>query len=216
MAESTNQPPAEDRIFTDESFAAELFWEKNRQTILVGLAVAVIVGAGVLWWAFSLHNTKLAAQAFFAQATTPAAWREVMDKYPGSQPAADAAFLLADALRTEGKFDEAVALYQKFLSDFPQHPLVGGARLGIAETYAAQGKTNEALAALRVAETSGGYAAPFAGLLEGRTLVREGRYAEANTAFSKVMTSYQSSPIARIAIRQIEEIEPLLAAKGGK
>jgi tetratricopeptide (TPR) repeat protein len=210
MSASNHNPPAEDRVFTDESFATELFWEKNRQTILVAAGVIVIVGLGVLWWAINLHNTKLAAQAFFAQAKTPDAWREVITKYPGSMPAADASFLLAEALRKEGKTDESTALYQKFLTEFPEHPLVGGARLGIAENYAAAGKTTEALTSLKAAQSAGGYAAPFATLLEGRLLLREGKLEEAKAVFSRIVSTYNNSPLARLAFAQVEEIEPVL------
>lgn len=209
-------PPAEDRLFSDESFASELFWEKNRQNVLVALGVAVIIGLGVVWWAVSLHNTKMAAKAFFAEATTPEAWREVVTKYPGTMPAADASFLLADALRAEGKIEESTAIYQKFLSDFPNHPLVGGARLGIAENYSVAGNTSEAMTALKAAQTTGGYAAPFAALLEGRILIREGKLAEAKDVFSKIVSTYQGSPLTQLAFAQVEELEPVLPAAGGK
>jgi tetratricopeptide (TPR) repeat protein len=212
MSASNNPPPAEDRLFSDESFATEIFWEKNRQKILVAAAVVVIVGLGVLWWVINLHNTKLAAQAFFAQAATPDAWREVIAKYPGSMPAADASFLLAAALRDEGKIEESTAIYQKFLTEYPEHPLVGGARLGIAENYAMAGNSAEALTAFKAAQAAGGYVAPFATLLEGRLLLREGKLAEANSVLSKVVTTYQGTPSALIARAQVEEIEPVLAA----
>ena len=212
MSASNNPPPAEDRLFTDESFASEIFWEKNRQKILVAVAVVAIVALGAVWWAISLHNTKLAAQAFFAQAATPEAWREVISKYPGTMPAADASFLLAASLRNEGKIEESTAIYQKFLSEFPDHPLVGGARLGIAENYAVAGNSSEAVTALKAAQTTGGYAAPFATLLEGRLLLREGKLAEANSVLAKVVSTYQGTPAALIARAQVEEIEPILAA----
>jgi len=67
MSTSNNNPPAEDRLYTDESLAAEVFWEKNRNNVLIALGVIVVVGLGVAFWAISLHNTKVAAKAFFAQ-----------------------------------------------------------------------------------------------------------------------------------------------------
>jgi predicted negative regulator of RcsB-dependent stress response len=216
MSESNNNPPAEDRVFTDENLAAELFWEKNRQNIFIALGVIVVVGIGVAWWAISLHNTKLAAKAFFAQATTPDAWREVVTKYPGTMPAADASFMLAEALRKEGKIDESTQIYQKFLSEYPKHPLVGGARLGIAENYSVQGNNSEALTALKAAQTTGGYAAPFAAILEGRILIREGKLAEAKDVFSKMAATYQGSQLVQLAVAQVEELELVLQAPAAK
>lgn len=213
---SSNQPPAEDRLFTEESFAAEIFWEKNRQTILIAAAVIVLAALGTVYWVISLHNLKLAAEAFFAQAKSPDAWREVIAKYPGTMPAADAMLLLAESQREQGNTDESTATYQRFLSEYPDHPLVGGARLGVAENYSAAGKTVDALSALKVAQAGGGYAAPFAALLEGRTLLREGKLAEAKDVFSKIVTTYQSSPLARMALSQVEEIDVLLPATAAK
>lgn len=207
---SNNQPPAEDRLFTEENFAAELFWEKNRQKILVAAVVAVLAAIGTVWWVVSLHNLKLAAEAFFVQAKSPDAWREVIAKYPGSMPAADAMLLLAESQREQGDFDGSTATYQRFLSEYPQHPLVSGARLGLAETSSAAGKPAEAITALKTVQAAGGYAAPFAALLEGRALLREGKLAEAKEVFTKIVTTYQTSPLARLALGQVEEIDVLL------
>ncbi|HET7239126.1 MAG TPA: tetratricopeptide repeat protein, partial [Terrimicrobiaceae bacterium] len=108
--------------------------------------------------------------------------------------------------------EESSAEYGKFLAAFPKSPLSGGARLGIAENLAAQGKAEEALAALRqVSETdSGSYVAPFAALLEGRMLVRAGKYEEARKVFSSLVSSYPESPAAGAAGAQLDAIAPFL------
>lgn len=216
MASTNNQPPAEDRLLTEESFAAELFWEKNRSTILGAAAVVVLAVVGTVFWLISSHNAKLASEALLATAKSPDAWREVIAKYPGSMPAADAMFLLAEAQREQGNSDESTATYQRFLAEYSEHPLVSGARLGIAENYSAAGKTAEAFTALKVVQASGGYAAPFAALLEGRLLLREGKLAEAKDVFTKIVSSYQNSPLSRLAIGQVEEIEALLPSGAAK
>ncbi len=213
---SNNPPPAEDRLFTEESFAAEIFWEKNRRTILIAAAVIVLAVLATIYWVISRHNLKLAAEAAFAQAKSPDAWREVIAKYPGTMPAADAMFLLAESRREQGNTDESTATYQRFLAEYPGHPLAGGARLGIAENYSAAGKTADALAALKAAQAGGGYAAPFAALLEGRALMRERKLAEAKEIFSMIASTYQSSPLARLAVSQVEEIDVLLPADAAK
>ena len=78
-----------------------------------------------LMWFIRAHSQRQAAAALFAEAKDPAAWREVIEKYPGSAPAANAYLLLADSLRREGKLEESSAQYEKFLAAFPKSSLLG-------------------------------------------------------------------------------------------
>jgi TolA-binding protein len=212
MASKSDQPPADERVYDAGSFEAELFWQKNRSAILFGGAVILAIVAAVAIWLFSQHSARRAAEALFAEAQDPAAWREVIAKYPDSAPAANAQFLLADSLRSQGKLEESSALYQKFLAAFPTNPLAGGARLGLAENLAAAGKTNEALVALREVQEkdSASYAAPFAALLEGRTLIQMGKLDEARKVLANLVSTYPQSPAGRAAGAQLDAIAPFL------
>jgi TolA-binding protein len=214
MASQSGQPPADDRVYDVGSFEAELFWQKNRFIILVGGAMLLVTVAAVAVWLFSAHSARRAAESLFAVANDPDAWRKVIAKYPDSMPAADAYLLLADSLREQGKLEESSAQYEKFLTVFAKHPLVGGARLGLAENLAVAGKTDDALAALREAKqkNSGSYAAPFAALLEGRMLIRMGKFEEARKVFSNVVSTYPQSPAGRAAGAQLDAIVPFLPA----
>ncbi len=209
---STNLPPADEPLLETDSFAAELFWERHRGTILLGVAALLAVLGGTAAWFINAHNQRLAAQALFAEASNPEAWREVVAKYPDSPQAAAAYFLLAESLREQGNVAESTAAYEKFLQVFPNHALAGGARLGVAENYDLSGKTKEALAALKVVQSSnaGSYAAPFAALLEGRISLREGRLEDARKIFANLVSTYAKSPLAHVAGAQLEAIIPLL------
>lgn len=211
MAEN-QQPAADDRIFVSDDLDAELFWAKHRKTIIAGAVVLVLAVGGTALWFVNAHNAKLAAQHAFADAKNPDAWREVIAKYPSSQPAGDAYFLLAESLREQGNIQESTATYQKFLQAFPEHELVGGARLGLAENLAAEGKVDEALAALKEVQTgsSSSYAAPFAALLEGRIHLREGKLQEAQKSFMTLVSTYQKSPAAQIAHAQLDQLALVL------
>ena len=211
MAKS-DQPPADDRVYDIGGFEAELFWEKNRSIILVCLGIALVLAAAIAVWFIRAHSQRQAAAALFAEAKDPAAWRAVIEKYPGSAPAANAYLLLADSLRREGKLEESSEQYEKFLAAFPKSSLLGGARLGLAENMAVAGKTDEALAALQsLREKDGGsYAAPFAALLEGRILMRSGKFDEARKVFTNLVSSYPRSPAARTAGAQLDAIVPFL------
>ena len=90
MASKSDQPPADERTYDVGSFEAELFWEKNRFAILVGGAAILAVVAAIAIWLFSQHSARRAAEALFAEAQDPAAWREVIAKYPNSAQAANA------------------------------------------------------------------------------------------------------------------------------
>jgi tetratricopeptide (TPR) repeat protein len=212
MASKSDQPPADERVYDAGSLEAELFWHKNRFAILVGGAVILAILAAVAIWLLSQRSTRLAAEALFAEAQDPAAWREVIAKYSDSAPAAAAHFLLAESLRSQGKLEESSAMYQKFLETFPTNPLAAGARLGLAENLAAAGKSNEALAALREvqAKDSASYVAPFAGLLEAHAFIRMGKFDEARKALANLVSSYSQSPVGRAAGAQLDAIAPFL------
>jgi TolA-binding protein len=218
MASRSDQPPADERTYDAGSFEAELFWHKHRSAILLGSAVVLAMAAAVAIWFLSQLSARRAAEALFAEAQDEAAWRELISKYPNSAPAASAYFLLADALRFQGKLDESSSLYQKFLAVFPTSPLVGGARLGLAENLAAAGKADEALDALREvpAKDSTSYAAPFAALLEGRSLVRMGKLEEARKVFANLVATYPQSPPGRAAAAQLDALAPYLPSDAEK
>ncbi len=212
MASKSDPPPADERVYDVGSFEAELFWQKNRSAILIGGAILLAIAAALVIWLFSQHSARRAAETLFAEAQDSDAWRVLIAKYPNSIPAANAYFLLADSLRAQGELDESSALYEKFLTTFPAHPLAGGARLGLAENLAAAGKTDEALAALREVQTKGsaGYAAPFAALLEGRILVRMGKLDEARKVLANLVAAYPQSPAGRAAGAQLDALAPFL------
>jgi TolA-binding protein len=211
MAKS-DQPPADDRVYEIGSLEGELFWEKNRSIILISVGIALLLAAALAIWFIRAHSQRQAAAALFAQAKDPAAWREVIESYPSSAPAANAYFLLADALRRDGMLEESSAQYEKFLTEFPKNSLAGGARLGLAENLAVAGKIDEAVATFRSVreKDTGSYAAPFAALLEGRILMRSGRFDEARKVFSNLVSSYPRSPAARTAGAQLDAIVPFL------
>lgn len=212
MASKSDQPPADDRVYDVGSFEAELFWEKNRSVILICMGVVLALAAAVVMWLFSARNARQAAESLLAGANNPVAWRELIAKYPDSVPAGNAYFLLADSMREQGNLEESSALYQKFLAVFPESPLIGGARLGLAENLAVAGKTDEAIAALREVQEkeSSSYAAPFAALLEGRILIRSGKFEEARKVFSNLVSTYPQSPAGRAAGAQLDAIVPFL------
>lgn len=211
---SSQQPPADERLFETDGLEADLFWERYRTPILAGAAAVIAAGFGVAAWFYNAHDSKLKAEAALATAGSPEEWRELISRFPKSQPAANAYFLLAESQREQGNIDESSATYAKFLAEFPKHELAGGARIGIAENLETAGKSAEALAALREVQSmnSGSYAAPFAALLEGRIFLRQGKLAEARKVFSTLVSTYPLSPASRVAGAQLEQLAVVMPA----
>lgn len=212
MARKSDPPPAGEQVYDAGGFEAEIFWEKNRSVILFGGAIILAIALAVAIWLISRQSARRAAEELFAGARDPGAWREVIARYPQSAPAANAYLLLANSLRAEGKLEESSSLYQKFLSVFSSRPLAGGARLGVAENLAVEGKPDEALAALRdlQARDSGSFVAPFAALLEGRALIRMGKMEEARKVLANAVSTYPQSPAGHAAGTQLDAIVPFL------
>lgn len=211
-----NIPPAEEQVI-DPGFDAELFWAKYQKAITAAAIALVVVIIGAIAWIFNDHNSREAAEQQLASAKDVAGWQALIQNYPHSMPAADAYFLMADAYRTQGKLTESTTAYQDFLKEFPKHPLAGGASVGLAENLDLQGKTDEALAALREIQTvnSSSYAAPYAAFLEGRILMRQGKMAEAHRVFSTAYNLYPKSPAGQAAGMEDRDLTAVLLSNEG-
>lgn len=206
---ATEQPlPADDRIYTDESFGIELFWEKNKTVILLGVASVIALALAVSIWFYRQHTIAAESQQAFAVADGPDAWRAVIVKFPHSLPAASSRLLLAESLRESGDLKGSTEAYDKFLAEVPEtNPLHGLALLGLAQNAAAGGDQADSLKKLKEsAASSSNYAAELALLLEGRQLTEAGQYKEARAIYESLPTEFPDSLVARIALTQLQQI----------
>ena len=117
MASKSDQPPADERVYDVGSFEAELFWQKNRSAILIGAALVLAVAAAIVIWLLSQHSARRAAEALFAEAEELRRVARTDREVSGLGPAANAYFLLADSLRSQGKLDESSALLRDISLD---------------------------------------------------------------------------------------------------
>jgi len=206
---ATEQPlPADDRIFTDESFGIELFWEKNKTAILLAVAAVIALILAVSFWTYRQNALKEEAQKAFALANNPDTWREVIAKFPGSLPAASSRLMIAESLRQSGDLKGSTEAYSEFLATVPKtNPLQGLALLGMAQNASASGNMTESLEKLNeAAASSSSYAAELALLLQGRQLAEAGKYQEAKAVYESIPTEFPNSLAARIALSQLEQI----------
>ena len=208
--------PSDDRVFTDEALGWELFWEKNKNLILLGaLALVLAVVAAVAIWAYQESNRAAAASAL-ADATNLEQLQAVAEKFPGSAPGAVAAILAAADLRQSGNLTESTAAFEGLSSSQAASALLPLARLGVAQNAGASGNTEAALAVYR--ELGAGidpFAAPLARLLEARELVSQEKWAEARSLLQSIASEFPASIPARLVPGQLEQIalvEPPTAA----
>jgi tetratricopeptide (TPR) repeat protein len=104
------------------------------------------------------------------------AYRDVLDQAP-DEP--EALRLLGEVLLDRGRFEEAIALQQRFAARFPAH---FAAQYSLANAYRLAGRLTEAIAAYREAvRLNPGFAGAHHGL--GAALLRAGREADAAPCF---------------------------------
>jgi tetratricopeptide (TPR) repeat protein len=189
---------------------SDLFWQEHWKKFVWGLValVALILAVGV--WKFWSAQHVAAAEAFYATAGDPAAWREVVAKYPGTVAAGNAQLQLAESLRATGDVAGASGELENFLKAQPQHPLAGTAWLTLGELRQMQGENNRALEAYRVASSqyAASYAAPLALLAEAKLLGQMGSQGEARAVLESVGTLHSDTPAAMIAAAELARLRP--------
>ena len=101
--------------------------------------------------------------------------------------------------------EQSTAAFRDFLVRFPQHPLAGGALLGIAQNQDASGDTEAAIASCQqvVTQYPQSYAAPFAAYTEAEILLRSFQRDEARRSFNMIVSQFPQSPAARMATAQL-------------
>jgi len=200
--------PTDDSVIERDSIDAGLFWHEHKRKILLWTAAVLVLGGGSLAWYVSSTANNLAAEEALDVAKDAPAYESLIGKYPGTMPAADAGLLLASALRDAGKIEESTNAFRSFLKSFPDHPLAGGALLGVGQNQDAMGKAAEAAETFQqVAEKyPKSYAAPFARYAQAEILLREFNRQEAKPLLEAIQTEFPDSVVARLAVAQLARI----------
>ncbi len=187
---------------------SDLFWQEHWKKFVWGLvgivALILAVGAWKLWTATALSS----AESLYGTAATPEAWREVVQKYPGTVPAGNAQVRLAEALQTSGDLPAAAAELESFLAAQPEHPLAGAAWLTLGELRQTQGNNDGALEAYRTASSryKSSYAAPLALVAEANLLKAQGSVGEARAVLESIGSLHPETPAAMIAAGELARL----------
>src|SRR5688572_5866952 len=114
----------------------------------------LVVGLGAFVYAWMAKQKELKASTALAQLSgegrntrVPAAdYLKVANAYSSTTAGRQAQLLAAGALYVDGKYSEALAGFQSFIEKAGKSPLLPEAHLGVAASYEALGKLQEAAA----------------------------------------------------------------------
>ncbi|HWC61709.1 MAG TPA: tetratricopeptide repeat protein [Verrucomicrobiae bacterium] len=195
--------------------------DKNRKQLLYGLIGLVVVGIILAFYLAHASEkqtdandalSKLTASSVLPNAPqpTPDALLKVNSDYPDTDAGQRALLLAAGDLFASGKYDIALAQFQKFIQNYANSPLVAQAALGAASCSDALGKTNDAIAGYQ--SVADRYTlqnvAPQARLGLARLLEAQGKFKEARAQLEEASRSYPGT----VSSEAVSRLQELLAA----
>jgi tetratricopeptide (TPR) repeat protein len=186
-----------------------VFWirYKNSVVLLSGLLVVGLVVFGIS--EFAQRREAKSAADLFGSAKTVEEYKNVAVRYPRSPVATNAILLLAEELRNEGKYEEALEALKKQAEQKAAHPLISGVWNSIAMTQEAQGKEDEALTTYQKVSTTypTSFSAPVALLAQARIQKAKGQNQEAGRLYDQIIASFGDSNFAREAIMESQKLK---------
>ena len=176
----------------------EVFWERYKKEVMAVLVLALVGVAIFGGYKLYADRRENAGAGALAGAKTQADFQKVIADYSSTAAGASAYLLLAEAQRNEKKFAEANTTLQTFIEKFPNHELVGTARLAIAGNLEAMGKNDDALTAYQrlVAADPRGFIAPVALYSQIHLFKQKNQIEEARRVCETIMTQYRDSRLA--------------------
>ena len=202
-------------ITSDPALESQLFWEQYKTTIIA--VAAVLVLGGLAFAGYQIYTMKAAsdAVALLTAADSPEEFQKVIERYPGSEPAASASLLLAGQQRTKKNYAEANTTLRKFIDQYPKHQLITTAWMGIGANLASLGKTDEALSTYQrlAKDYPQSFNAPLALLAQVPLLKAKNQIDEARRACETIMSQHRDSIVANQAIQELMALpQPAAAA----
>ena len=146
----------EDKVYVTLAGATGFAIRYRLQIALVALAILAAFAGG---YYLRAHSGRMAADAAWAlyqaafnedPAERTAALQKVVAEYPGTHSARFASFDLANALYDEGKYAEALEVFQKFRKENPKHLLAPSAAEAVGYCRESLGQWKEAIEAYEV------------------------------------------------------------------
>ncbi len=199
----SSQPAAQpsDPVST---FDPEIFWALHKQKILIGAAllVAALLGSSLYFGIQAIQSQK--AEAAYATADSVEGWQAVIRQFPNAIAAGNSYLRIAVKLRDDGKYQESDSAYNSFIRQFPKHPLLVDAYMGLAANAELEKQPDKALEYYKEVTIQFGssYQAPMALFHQGRLTEAKGQLKEAQQLFESVVQRYPESVAAGVAGRE--------------
>jgi predicted negative regulator of RcsB-dependent stress response len=152
-----NSPPFMDAQTqsTDVSLRILEWLHARRKLLVIGVVAAAVLGLafGFMAWKKAQDETDANAQIFAvpveggmrSMPVSPQPLLEVAREYPGTVAGEYAQLLAADLLFNLGKYPEAGQQFSEYIDNHPESALIPQAKVGVAASLEAQGKTSEAI-----------------------------------------------------------------------
>jgi tetratricopeptide (TPR) repeat protein len=179
----------------DVALETRVFWERFKGQIVAIVVVVAITAVGFAAYRAYADRQSAAASALLARSKSAQDYQDVIARYSNTAAGADAYLLLAEAQRREGKFADANATLQVFITKNPKHEFVSTARMAIAANLESMGKTDEALSTYQQVASlyQNSFNAPLALLSQVYLLKAKNRMDEARRACENILTQYRTS-----------------------
>ncbi|MEA3209222.1 MAG: Tetratricopeptide repeat-like domain [Chthoniobacter sp.] len=207
MASPTQTSPPSPAPAT--GFDPLVFWVQHGQKVLA-FAGLFAVALAIYFISEFVRTRRLTASAqALAEAHDAEGFRKVMVDYAATPAAGNAALLLGEDLRKQGKLDESAATLRTLIDKDPDHPLISGAWTSLAATQEAQGKQDEALSTYQKVSTTfaTSFSAPVSLLAQARIFREKGKADEAKRLYEQVINQFQDTTFAQQAMQESQQLK---------
>jgi TolA-binding protein len=201
--------PSDQDTIPQTGFDPVAFWLEHKSKVIIYGALLIIAALSFADYQISTQRGLADARQALAKADSADDYRQIVQKFPHSIAAGDASLLLAEKLRNDKKYDEAIAVLQAMIDNQPTHPLIDAAWLSLACTYNAEDKPDKALDTYQQTATkfADRFSAPQALLAVAEILKTEGKLEEAKIAYENVKSQFPDSYFASEAIRKLQSLK---------
>ncbi len=204
--------------FVRQTFDWAHWLETHRNQALAGLAVVVLLAAGLYLWRRSVHSADEAASVAYLEARQsyfagnyPLAANDLqgfLARYGDTAYADDATFFMGDAFYQAGQYPEAIRTLERLLAEHADSPFAGNGRRLLAASYQQAGQLPQAIAiyqrALEEADTDPARV-DFRNAL-ARIYEAQGDREAAANQYRAIVELDPSSDAAREARRRLAEV----------
>ena len=219
--------------------ARQLYEERRREIIAAIVAVVVLAGAGLGWFAWSQH-VKSRAHVLLGEAvaidSAPVGpprspdvkelrfptereklqaagtkYKLVADQYPSTDAGIFARYREGAIWMSLGNSDSATKAYLDVINRSGKGVYGQMARLGLAEAQARAGQYDQAINTFRDLSQSKDGLLPVDGILMqlGRTYRAAGKRTEAQQTFSQIVEQFPDSPFGADARRELDNLKKI-------